>query len=131
VNKGKSKDKGKSGAKAADKGKNGDGGVVYDYHDSSVHDFALRAQVLRGYEEFKVCDGIALRARGSRSPIAHPWILHIYSKDTGPAGTGAATREVLHDMGVEMGYTGGFGVWQLLWCVQRRPSLVPNAELID
>ena len=59
ANKGKSKDKGKSGAKAIDKGESS---VVYDYHDASVHDLALRAQVLRGYEEFKVCDGIALRA---------------------------------------------------------------------
>lgn len=28
--------------------------VVYDYHDSSVHDLALRARILRGYESFKV-----------------------------------------------------------------------------
>ncbi|KAI9458128.1 hypothetical protein BJY52DRAFT_1269847 [Lactarius psammicola] len=57
ANKGKSKDKGKSGAKAADKGKNGESSVVYDYHDGSVHDLALRAQVLRGYEEFKLTHG--------------------------------------------------------------------------
>ncbi|KAH9039374.1 hypothetical protein EDB85DRAFT_1930231 [Lactarius pseudohatsudake] len=54
ANKGKSKDKGKSGAKA---GKNGESSVVYDYHDASVHDLALRAQVLRGYEEFKLTHG--------------------------------------------------------------------------
>lgn len=53
ANKGKSKDKGnKSGAKAADKSS-----VVYDYHDGSVHDLALRAQVLRGYEAFKLTHG--------------------------------------------------------------------------
>ncbi|KAI9440683.1 hypothetical protein H4582DRAFT_1938731 [Lactarius indigo] len=57
VNKGKSKDKGKSGSKAADKGRNGESSVVYDYHDASVHDLALRAQVLRGYEEFKLTHG--------------------------------------------------------------------------
>ncbi|KAH9167466.1 hypothetical protein EDB89DRAFT_2115562 [Lactarius sanguifluus] len=57
ANKGKSKDKGKSGAKAADKGKNGESSVIYDYHDASVHDLALRAQVLRGYEEFKLTHG--------------------------------------------------------------------------
>jgi hypothetical protein len=63
TNKGKSKDKGKSGAKPADKGKNCESSVVYDYHDGSVHDLALRSQILRGYEEFKVRDDIALYAR--------------------------------------------------------------------
>ena len=61
--KGKSKDKGKSGAKPADKGKDGENSAVYDYHDGSVHDLALRAQILRGYEEFKVCDDTAVHAR--------------------------------------------------------------------
>ena len=28
--------------------------VVYDYHDGSLHDAALRAHFERGYEEFKV-----------------------------------------------------------------------------
>jgi hypothetical protein len=41
-------------AKAANKGKNEESNVVYDYDEGSVHDVALRAQVLRGYEEFKV-----------------------------------------------------------------------------
>ncbi|KAH9978321.1 hypothetical protein BJV74DRAFT_859937 [Russula compacta] len=50
--------KGKAKAKAADKGKNGEGNnVVYDYNEGSVHDLALRAQVLRGYEEFKLTHG--------------------------------------------------------------------------
>ena len=77
TNKGKSKDKGKSGAKAADKGKNAESSVVYDYHDGSVHDFALRAQILRGYEEFKVCGGIALRARS--------WLTIASSSPTDPS----------------------------------------------
>ncbi|KAI0246709.1 hypothetical protein BJV78DRAFT_1348660 [Lactifluus subvellereus] len=49
ANKGKGKDKGK--------GKSAERSVVYDYHDGSVHDLALRAQVLRGYEEFKLTHG--------------------------------------------------------------------------
>ena len=44
------KGKGKSGTKTPV----GEGSVVYDYHEGSVCDFALRAQVLQGYEEFKV-----------------------------------------------------------------------------
>ena len=48
------KGKGKAVAKAAYKGKNEESDVVYDYDEGSVHDVALRAQVLRGYEEFKV-----------------------------------------------------------------------------
>ncbi|KIP08810.1 hypothetical protein PHLGIDRAFT_87678 [Phlebiopsis gigantea 11061_1 CR5-6] len=31
--------------------------VVYDYHDGSIHDLALRARILRGYEEFKLTHG--------------------------------------------------------------------------
>ncbi|KAH9995037.1 hypothetical protein BJV77DRAFT_1097464 [Russula vinacea] len=52
------KGKGKAGAKAAadSRGKDGEG-VVYDYHEGSVHDIALRAQVLQGYEEFKLTHG--------------------------------------------------------------------------
>jgi len=113
ANKGKGKDKGKSGAKAADKVKNEESSVVYDYHDASVHDLALRAQILMGYEEFKVCHGKSLRARSLRPiklPIAHPWILHVHSQDIGPASAGAAARKVLHDMGMEIGYRGGFGI---------------------
>ncbi|KAH9967124.1 hypothetical protein BC827DRAFT_1171687 [Russula dissimulans] len=52
-----SKGKGKVGSKAADKGKNGESNVVYDYHEGSVHDLALRAQVMQGYEEFKLTHG--------------------------------------------------------------------------
>ncbi|KAI0272602.1 hypothetical protein BC834DRAFT_817474 [Gloeopeniophorella convolvens] len=55
--KGKSKDKGKTKAKETDKGRNGEAQIVYDYHDGSVHDLALRAQILRGYEEFKLIHG--------------------------------------------------------------------------
>ncbi|KAI9511389.1 hypothetical protein F5148DRAFT_1146839 [Russula earlei] len=50
------KGKGKAASKAADKGKH-EGDVVYDYHEGSVHDVALRAQVLQGYEEFKLTHG--------------------------------------------------------------------------
>ncbi|KAF8498519.1 hypothetical protein F5888DRAFT_1794065 [Russula emetica] len=51
------KGKGKAGAKTSDKGKDGEGNIVYDYHEGSVHNLALRAQVLQGYEEFKLTHG--------------------------------------------------------------------------
>ncbi|KAH9074759.1 hypothetical protein EDB83DRAFT_2353141 [Lactarius deliciosus] len=41
------------GQRRPTRGRTGESSVVYDYHDASVHDLALRAQVLRGYEEFK------------------------------------------------------------------------------
>ncbi|GJE91164.1 hypothetical protein PsYK624_073130 [Phanerochaete sordida] len=47
-----SKGKGKSSAKAPATQE-----VVYDYHDSSVNDLALRSRVLRGYEQFKLTHG--------------------------------------------------------------------------
>lgn len=51
------KGKGRAGAKTADKSKDGESNIVYDYHEGSVHDLALRAQVLQGYEEFKLTHG--------------------------------------------------------------------------
>ncbi|KAL0960240.1 hypothetical protein HGRIS_011872 [Hohenbuehelia grisea] len=49
-------DKGKS--KHTDKGKgSAQAQVTYDYHDSSVHDLALREDMLRGYEKFKLLHG--------------------------------------------------------------------------
>jgi hypothetical protein len=37
-----------------EKAKENEQPIVYDYHDASVHDVALRADILRGYEQFKV-----------------------------------------------------------------------------
>ncbi|THV05574.1 hypothetical protein K435DRAFT_773740 [Dendrothele bispora CBS 962.96] len=52
----KSKVKGKEKEKM--KGKEKDqSGVVYDYSDASVHDVALRADIMRGYEKFKLTHG--------------------------------------------------------------------------
>jgi hypothetical protein len=45
-------DKGKS--KYEGKGESAESSIVYDYHDGSVLDLLLRAQVLREYEQFKV-----------------------------------------------------------------------------
>ena len=49
---------------------------------------------------------LCMRGADLPSPLAHPWIIHVYPQDFRPAGTGAAAREVLHGMGVEMGYPG-------------------------
>lgn len=42
------------GKKKPDKDKGKEQEVVYDYHDGAVQDIALRAHLLRGYEQFKV-----------------------------------------------------------------------------
>ncbi|KAI0788770.1 hypothetical protein C8Q75DRAFT_767861 [Abortiporus biennis] len=49
--------KGKSKNKAKEKEKVKPQDVVYDYHDGSVRDIALRAHILQGYEEFKLTHG--------------------------------------------------------------------------
>ncbi|THH01059.1 hypothetical protein EW026_g1581 [Hermanssonia centrifuga] len=55
--------KGKAKAKGKDKDKDKlqdtsmRAGAVYDYHDGSVHDIALRSYILQGYEEFKLTHG--------------------------------------------------------------------------
>lgn len=57
--KGKSRSKGKEKAKGTDKEKDKSKdvreGPVYDYEDGSVHDSALKEDIMRGYERFKVC----------------------------------------------------------------------------
>ncbi|KAI0065547.1 hypothetical protein BV25DRAFT_1880490 [Artomyces pyxidatus] len=52
---GKGKQRGKE--KEKDKAKDNEGDPGYDYHDGSVHDMSVRAQLLRGYEEFKLLHG--------------------------------------------------------------------------
>ena len=47
------KEKLKSKSKPTDKGKEKDL-APYEYEDGSVHDNALRADILKGYERFKV-----------------------------------------------------------------------------
>ncbi|KAG1746656.1 uncharacterized protein EDB91DRAFT_1118237 [Suillus paluster] len=57
----KSKDKGKGKANDKGKGKEKEQASAlqpsYDYHDGSLHDYALRAHLLRGYEQFKLSHG--------------------------------------------------------------------------
>ena len=50
----KAKAKGKGKAKEKEKEKEGSV-TIYDYYEGSVHDIALRQDILRGYEQFKVC----------------------------------------------------------------------------
>lgn len=51
----KSKEKGKEKSKGKEKGKGNekDQEIIYDYVDASAHDFALRADLMKGYEQFK------------------------------------------------------------------------------
>jgi hypothetical protein len=56
----KAKAKNKEPTRAQENGKeknkeNGTEEPIYDYHDASVHDLALRADMLCAYEHFKVC----------------------------------------------------------------------------
>ena len=83
-----------------------------------MHNLALRAQVLQGYEEFKVRIISALRYAPQRRfmtfiihHIAHSWIFHVYPWLTGTAGVGTTDGEVLHGVGMEVGYPGRFGIW--------------------
>ncbi|EPQ56355.1 hypothetical protein GLOTRDRAFT_138110 [Gloeophyllum trabeum ATCC 11539] len=55
--KGKAKAKEKERSQEPSKGKGKEPETVYDYHDSSLHDLALRTHLLRGYELFKVKHG--------------------------------------------------------------------------
>ncbi|KAG6811705.1 hypothetical protein H0H92_006212 [Tricholoma furcatifolium] len=57
--KGKTKAKNKSKPSEKGKGKeiDSDNAPLYDYQEGSIHDIALRADILRGYEEFKLTHG--------------------------------------------------------------------------
>jgi hypothetical protein len=43
--------------------------------------------------------------------IAYSWVFHVYPWLTGTAGAGTTAGEVLHGMGVEVGYPGRFRIW--------------------
>lgn len=47
----------KSKNKVTDKGKEKDMSAPYEYEDGSLHDNALHADILKGYERFKVSEG--------------------------------------------------------------------------
>lgn len=57
----KPKDKGKGKGNGKGKGKEKEQASAlqhsYDYHDGSLHDYALRTHLLRGYEQFKLTHG--------------------------------------------------------------------------
>lgn len=53
--KGKAKSKEKGKEKGKGKETEMQTGPVYDFLEGSVHDIALRQDILRGYERFKVC----------------------------------------------------------------------------
>jgi hypothetical protein len=50
----------KSKSKPTDKGKEKDMSTPYEYEDGSVDDKALHADILKGYERFKVSEGFVL-----------------------------------------------------------------------
>ena len=56
--------------------------------------------------------------------VAYPWVVRVCLWHAGTAGAGAAVGEVLHGVGVEVGYRGGFGIWELSWCVPPPPSFM-------
>lgn len=81
-----------------------------------MHNLALRAQVLQGYEGFKVrASPLCTPARRFMTfffhHVAHSWIFHIYPWLVGTAGAGTTVGEVLHGVGVEVGYPDIFGIW--------------------
>jgi hypothetical protein len=77
-----------------------------------VHNLALRAQVLQGYDEFKVrvsCRPLFVHANGAiygllLHRIAHARIFRVHPWYTRTVCTGATTGEVLYSVGVEVGY---------------------------
>ncbi|KXN92429.1 hypothetical protein AN958_07047 [Leucoagaricus sp. SymC.cos] len=94
--KGKSKARAKGKEKEKDKGKDIHEGPVYDYEDGSVHDGALKEDIMRGYERFKLTHGsftailnalgqeaLGLRLERFWTPWAWSWSLED-SRDFGP-----------------------------------------------
>jgi hypothetical protein len=95
--------KGKSKSKPIDKGKEKDLSAPYEYEDGSVHDNALHADILKGYERFKVSEGFVLGYR--RSTIHFPSsvdarILHLNSCKSWTASPRTATRTIFYRLGL-------------------------------
>jgi hypothetical protein len=79
--------------------------VLYDYVDSSVHDVRLRADLLRGYEQFKA-SRIILRYDLHLQIVAHSWVIYIDSLYIRTTGIGDAAGEILHCLGVDVEHGG-------------------------
>lgn len=79
--------------------------LVCDYHDSSVNDISLRADIRRGYEQFKVRGRLTIGSRATLIVlgIAYAWFIHEYPLSAGTARIRAATRKIFYPVGMVLG----------------------------
>lgn len=74
---------------------------VFEHHEGSVQDEAIRSLLLRGYEQFKVFKLHDDHACAEFSHfIAHTWIIHTNNVRLGARGARVTIGEVFHGMGM-------------------------------
>lgn len=97
----KTRDKGKGKAKDGEPTQ----APQLEYHDGTLHDSAIRAHLMRGYEQFKVGFMPVLVPRGADAT----WLsvdsrfLFFDIVFLGTTSFGAAARAILYCLGVDMG----------------------------
>lgn len=99
------KSKSKIKGKPLDTGKEKEGGPIYDYEDGSVHDAALRAHILIGYERFKVRDICLFNSYriSFHTIVADPWVLYLHSGDSRTTGPRTSVGKILDCLGMVLG----------------------------
>lgn len=99
------KSKSKIKGKPSDAGKEKETAPVYDYEDGSVHDAALRAHILMGYERFKVREIWLFNSCCIlfHTIVADPWVLHLYSGDSRTTGPRTSVGKILDCLGMVLG----------------------------
>lgn len=99
------KSKSKIKGKHLDTGKEKETAPIYDYEDGSVHDAALRAHILMGYERFKVRDIWLFNSWciSFHTIVADPWVLRLHSGDSGRTGPRTSVGKILDCLGMVLG----------------------------
>lgn len=97
----KTRDKGKGKAKDGEPSQ----APQLEYHDGTLHDSAIRAHLMRGYEQFKVGFMPVLVSRGTDVTwlLADPRFLLFDIVLLGTTSFGAAARAILFRLGVDVG----------------------------
>jgi hypothetical protein len=99
------KGKSKSKSKPTDKGKEKELSAPYEYEDGSVHDNALHADIIKGYERFKVsevsfCTSVEINSTIYSLPSVDTWLLHFDSCKSRTASPRTTTGTVLYRLGL-------------------------------
>lgn len=102
----KTRDKGRGKAKEEEQSQV----PQFEYYDGTMHDSAMRAHLIRGYEQFKVRFRVLVCSSGADATffLVDPRFLLFYIVFIGTTSVGVAARAILYRLGVDVGSRKGF-----------------------